>query len=260
MTKRTCTIPDCEKPHAAKGYCNMHYTRLQRGQDLHAPQIRVRRYRGQKCKAPGCNSAVAAKNLCKPHYATFKRHGDFDRRNLPAETTLEDRLKYALPNRQPRQCWEWQRGRNESDYGVVSMTDDSGARLAHRAAYETWVGEIPPNTHVLHTCDNPPCCNPQHLFLGDDLTNSDDKISKKRHHNGERTGGHKLTDQQVVEIRDRYTGKRGQQTRLAEEFGITQGQVSMIVRGLSRATPTNWEAVAQDERLQVNYPERQWAK
>lgn len=98
-------------------------------------------------------------------------------------------------------CWEWQAGRNEHGYGLFA-TRRSGRSRAHRVAYERFVGPIPEGLHVLHTCDNPPCVNPAHLFLGTVKDNSKDMMRKGRNRN-QNTGktvckhGHALTPDNV---------------------------------------------------------------
>lgn len=107
---------------------------------------------------------------------------------------------------------------------------------AHRVVYEQAYGAIPPGMYVCHHCDNPPCVNPGHLFLGTPKANSQDRERKGRGAANFRTGelnpSHKLTDSQVADIRRRA----GQQSlrSLAREFGVAHQQVSRIVRGLSR--------------------------
>jgi hypothetical protein len=73
-------------------------------------------------------------------------------------------------------CWEWSGFRNlaRGGYGYVE------GRRAHRVAWELANGPIPEGLHVCHRCDNPPCCNPSHLWLGTDLDNARDKIAKRR--------------------------------------------------------------------------------
>jgi hypothetical protein len=81
-------------------------------------------------------------------------------------------------------CWNWQLGRDRVGYGRVKV--QMGAResfrttSAHRYAYELWVGPIPDGMNVLHRCDNPPCCNPGHLFLGTQRDNMADMHNKGR--------------------------------------------------------------------------------
>lgn len=80
------------------------------------------------------------------------------------------------------ECWEWTRGGtvkgSNTGYGRVSYQNKM--HLAHRVAYELTFGLIPEGVLVLHRCDNPPCCNPDHLFLGDHSANMQDMLQKER--------------------------------------------------------------------------------
>ncbi len=75
-------------------------------------------------------------------------------------------------------CWEWNAAKNESGYGVISYK--SRTIGAHRASWLLHKGEIPNRLLVLHHCDNPPCSNPDHLFLGTHKDNSQDAMKKGR--------------------------------------------------------------------------------
>jgi hypothetical protein len=77
-------------------------------------------------------------------------------------------------------CWEWKRSRFPDGYGQVNHT------VAHRIAWEMTNGPIPEGLWVLHKCDNPPCCNPNHLFLGTVKDNVHDAMRKGRMLNEER--------------------------------------------------------------------------
>ena len=78
-------------------------------------------------------------------------------------------------------CWEWNGHRNLQGYGTVRAIRACGkGRKAHRLAYMTLVGPIHGDLCVCHRCDNPPCCNPEHLFLGTQQQNTRERDEKKR--------------------------------------------------------------------------------
>lgn len=78
-------------------------------------------------------------------------------------------------------CWIWTGKKNWLGYGTVYIGPHH-FRAAHRVAYElAGKGIIPQELKCLHKCDNPPCCNPEHLFIGTQQDNMDDMMSKKRH-------------------------------------------------------------------------------
>lgn len=137
------------------------------------------------------------------------------------------------------ECKEWTGG-TSSGYGMVWIKNRNVG--AHRIAYckannislESIKGLV-----VRHQCDNPICVNPDHLLVGTHLDNAHDRISRGRSGDisGEKNGSHKLTDEQVHQIRVLFTGKRGDVTRIAKEFGVTRSCVSKILRG-DRRVPT----------------------
>lgn len=86
----------------------------------------------------------------------------------------------------PDACWPWMACRNRHGYGKVGVGGISVT--AHRAVWELANGPIPAGLHVLHRCDNPPCVNPAHLFLGTNADNVEDKVRKGRSCAGERSG------------------------------------------------------------------------
>jgi HNH endonuclease len=78
------------------------------------------------------------------------------------------------------ECWTWNGDRNRQGYGVVKYTAYLGvyaSALAHRVAYVLTYGAVPPNTLVLHSCDNPLCVNPRHLRLGTHWDNMEETPS-----------------------------------------------------------------------------------
>lgn len=132
-------------------------------------------------------------------------------------------------------CWEWQAGRQKDGYGVFWNGErrPSGSNifmLAHRWSFEHHVGPIPDGMCVLHRCDNPPCVNPAHLFLGTQRANVQDCIAKGRHRNGRQS----LTDAEVALVRSLYSGHYGDSKRIAERHGFPVRLVRKSVYDLPR--------------------------
>jgi hypothetical protein len=137
-------------------------------------------------------------------------------------------------------CWEWSGTLNSTGYGVVAWHGDN--YVAHRvAAYLSGLVDsmsAPNNSkeksHVLHKCDNRKCCNPEHFFLGSFTDNMNDAYNKKRkiQPKGEAHANAKLTREQVMDIRKRYSDGE-LQIPLAHEFKVSQRCISLIVRGES---------------------------
>lgn len=86
------------------------------------------------------------------------------------------------------ECWEWKRTCDRDGYGRINFNGREGR--THRAAWLLVKGEIPAGLQVLHRCDNPPCVNPSHLFLGTSLDNNRDCKAKGRTAKGTRNGTH----------------------------------------------------------------------
>jgi hypothetical protein len=102
----------------------------------------------------------------------------------------------------PDECWLWTHCRNRAGYGRVRFSGCT--RLAHRVAYEITFDLVdPPHLFVLHRCDNPPCVNPSHLFVGTHHDNMRDMRAKGRSLVGERQPASRLTTADVQDIRQR---------------------------------------------------------
>ena len=139
----------------------------------------------------------------------------------------------------PDACWPWTAGTNNYGYGLISRgRRGEGLVLAHRVALERRLGRpLKPGHCACHHCDNPPCCNPEHLFEGTLADNNRDMSRKGRAARGESAGNTKLTEAMVLEIRSRAQAGEYQRT-LAAEFGVSRENVSLIVNRV------NWRHVA----------------
>lgn len=131
-------------------------------------------------------------------------------------------------------CWNWKARKNEGGYGNVFL--EGKCRLAHRIAFCISYGAFDNSLKVCHTCDNPSCCNPAHLWLGTDEENVADRDAKGRLVNGRKYKGEnhinaKLTDKQASEIRALYAFGEWLHRELAEMYGVSRGTIQRIVTG-----------------------------
>ncbi|WP_157773087.1 HNH endonuclease [Rhodococcoides fascians] len=127
-------------------------------------------------------------------------------------------------------CLEWVEYRDKDGYGRTTVRGQKDG--AHRVAYRVHVGPIPDGKRVLHTCDNPPCINPDHLFLGDPVDNTRDMMTKGRNRIslGARNGFARVTEGQVLELRSLYATGATTYRELAAKFGLSIGGVADIVK------------------------------
>jgi hypothetical protein len=146
----------------------------------------------------------------------------------------------------PGECWLWHARLWKSGYGSFSVNGRD--ERAHRVAWALANGPIPEGMCVLHRCDNPPCCNPAHLFLGTPAVNARDRSAKGRSATGARHGSRthpemvpcmkgernpsaKLTARVVRKIRDSFTGRLGEMSEFAVLHGVSVSTVSNILAG-----------------------------
>ena len=126
-----------------------------------------------------------------------------------------------------RGCWEFLGSRRQDGYGRVKI---AGRTIrAHRLAHEAWVGPIPEGAVVMHSCDNPPCINPEHLSVGTVADNDHDRDRKGRGNNarGEHHGRARLDWGKVREIR-LLAGTKSL-SELSRQYGVSRETVNKVI-------------------------------
>lgn len=159
--------------------------------------------------------------------AAAARHAKAE--NAPS---LADRFWSKVRRGADDECWPWAAAPRNEDEGYGAFFFEGHQRPATHIAWFLKNGQLPPDGIVAcHSCDNPPCCNPGHLFLGTPKENNDDKVAKRRHVFGERVNTAKLTEQQAAEIkRLRPAGRapKGFKGELAARYGVSKHTISDV--------------------------------
>lgn len=153
-----------------------------------------------------------------------------------------DRVDIRLPS----ECWKWMGTKNKIGYGDIRINGKyyTTSRISYFLSY----GENIDGSLVLHTCDNPTCVNPFHLFTGTQKDNMEDMIRKGRkykikgrawkeahpdHSNhllGSANSESKLTEEDVIEIRKKLLAKE-KQSEIARQFGVSYSMICRISKG-----------------------------
>jgi hypothetical protein len=184
--------------------------------------------------------------MCSMHWQRWKRHGNplivlppSAGPQVPAEIRFWAKVDKTST---PDGCWEWTAARDRDGYGAFKV--DGRMWRAPRWIFTQINGPMPDHEMTRHTCDNPPCVRPDHLVRGTVVQNAADQIERDRttrgdrHHTrrdpgtrrrGEANGAARLTEEQVLTIRARYS-EGATQVALAQEFNVSQPLVSQIIR------------------------------
>lgn len=126
-------------------------------------------------------------------------------------------------------CWVWRGTTLRGGHGQIRWRGRN--TLTHRLVWTLLRGPIPEGAICCHHCDNPPCVNPDHLFLGTNAGNAGDMVRKGRSAKGERISHAKLSASDVQAIRSRYAAGDCTQRQIAADYGVTHSVIGLIARG-----------------------------
>lgn len=227
---KTCLVADCARVFHCKGYCKLHYERFRIHGDPLATQHRT------TCSVDGCPREHDGRGYCEVHRRRWLKHGDA-LANTPIRRSVPPAEAFWLyvdktPGQGPKgECWEWQRGRLPKGYGAF-QTAVAGKKV-YLATHYVWFlthGALP-DLQILHSCDNPPCVNPDHLREGTNADNVKDKMERGRQPRGEKCAIAKLSDSQVVEIKELIRNGRAPKD-IAPLFNISPAVIFNIRAGI----------------------------
>lgn len=132
------------------------------------------------------------------------RSRKYDPQRLLLTPAIVARFQSKVKQGGPDECWPWQGGKTPKGYGQLNVGRDAegrqDTRYTHRIAYQLAHGVDPAGALVMHSCDNPPCCNPKHLSLGTQADNVADASRKGRYLRGLKVGSRRWKRQQLQQV------------------------------------------------------------
>jgi len=137
-----------------------------------------------------------------------------------------------INKRDENDCWEWVGGKDKDGYGRM-MIDRHNYRT-HRLTYIETYGSIPEGLIICHRCNNPSCCNPNHLYAGTIRENSQQCTKEGRRVSGEKHYKTILSDKDILKIRSLYSTGTFSQRELGRMFGVTQAAIWYIINNKTR--------------------------
>lgn len=173
------------------------------------------------CQKPFTSTYLNRCFTCSPSCRTI-------RNNRNRGGTLEHRFWSKVDKiSSANGCWLWTRTSNQRGYGMFRLEGKDVP--AHRMSYRMCKGEIPKGMFVCHKCDNPPCVNPEHLFIGTAKDNSDDMIRKGRRGYSPHSK-HFLKETDIPLIKD-YRNNGMIYKDIAEMFNVSDRTIGKVCRG-----------------------------
>lgn len=179
------------------------------------------------CSVENCERKHYAKEFCQKHWSQVRRNGCIIKSYY--EKSPEERFHEKYLNCGKDNCWNWIAAKDSDGYGRFRDGKSKHMILAHRFSYEIFHGQTPSGLFVCHTCDNPSCVNPSHLFLGSQKQNMNDMAIKERWRGylGDEHYKSALTSQQVILIRESLLNSISSST-IAREYNVSKSAIEHI--------------------------------
>lgn len=180
----------------------------------------------KKCSIPNCTDKYYAVGLCGKHYTRKKKGQILDEKSVYQLTDFEKlQKKFIVAD---NGCWEWKFPRKDNNRANTFFYKGK-PQIAYRASWQISNGDIPKGMCVLHRCDNGLCVNPDHLFLGTNMDNRNDMLSKGREKvlRGESLKHAILTEKQVSDIKSSPLNGN----RLSKIYGVHRRTIYDILDG-----------------------------
>lgn len=152
-------------------------------------------------------------------------------------------------------CWNWTAGKVHNGYGRFWFKGKT--YQANRFVWEIYNDPIPKGMLVCHKCDNPACVNPEHLFLGTDFDNMQDRNNKRRQAFGNKNGMAILTENDVREIVLKYKSGQYSHRELAKMFKVGNTTIDDILRGTKWKHITRELGITEKEHLIIKHKRSQ---
>lgn len=186
-------------------------------------------------KCVHCDKDAVGRGLCRRHYQQAWKDGNLPdyQSDVRGPHTVKKRLLSKYKVNEATGCWEWtgQKKKDKFAYGLIWIGDRN--YRAHRVSYEIHKGPIPEGLDILHSCDNPPCINPDHLSVGTRGENCQDAASRDRFPLNEKHHNTKLSAQDVIDIRANPGNLT--QKEAGKLYGVSSGTISRIKNFKRRA-------------------------
>ena len=177
------------------------------------------------CNIPDCDKKHSQHGLCIKHTSYAKIHNGNPFRRQRQQEWLEIIIRDHI-DELGDECYEWPYKLKGNGYGSVSV--DGKLWPAHRYALTLYAGPAPAEgLHAAHSCNNPPCINPNHLRWATVAENMADRIVNNTNVPGVKNGQAKLTEAEVIKIRH-LLNKGESQLKVGKQFGISQSQIGRI--------------------------------